>query len=331
MTAVYALRTDFDSTEENAKFKRRIFESVKAGVARFGWSASDDCNLERLQERVESRGVGALRQGLRQVWRCRFLLDVEPGDYLIYVNVPSYGECTLARVTKEYSFKLEWSDFNHRLGVDPESVRTFSRSDAVVPPSLARRLSLPGRYWRISSEGDFTELLEALNAGRTGTSRGPGHQLDCLRQRLKDPLDRVAQLVHECHPNKTLEPLVASAFRRVPGVLQVHERRGRADDRGADLELVYGPDLPELENFGLCAVQVKSYEGTLGWGRALEDVRRAFASDSNYTSALIVSTALEMSAEFEAGLSSLREEVGRPVGVLLGKDLALFILRHGLD
>lgn len=43
-----------------------------------------------------------------------FLLDLKDGDYVVYINVPDYGKCSLARVTGPYFWRYDGEDFNHR-------------------------------------------------------------------------------------------------------------------------------------------------------------------------------------------------------------------------
>jgi hypothetical protein len=117
-------------------------------------------------------------------------------------------------------------------------------------------------------------------------------------------------------------------FSNVPGV----KARKGPDTNGADLELEFdsgGLEIAGLEKREICAVQAKSYEGTMGYDRAIEDIKRAFDSNKDYTCGLIVSTALELTKAFEAKLDALREQSSKPVGLLIGRYLAYFILRHG--
>jgi len=95
-------------------------------------------------------------------------LDLNPGDNVIYINVPQPGRCTLARVTGRYLGRSTDEDFNHRFLVDPDSVRDFDRNSDIVHPALSRILKLMGRWWRIYDKEKFEDLLNKLEAGEEG-------------------------------------------------------------------------------------------------------------------------------------------------------------------
>jgi len=72
---------------------------------------------------------------------------------------------------------------------------------------------------------------------------------------------------------------------------------------------------------------VKSYEKEVRDLTAVNDIRRAFKSDSHYTCSLIVMTATSVSEEFMQAVEELMEESGKPVGVIYGTELAELIIR----
>jgi hypothetical protein len=130
-------------------------------------------------------------------------------------------------------------------------------------------------------------------------------------------------------PEKNLEGFLQEILPSIWGC-DVEISRG-PDTNGADLDAEFSLNLAlgSLEIRQKCAIQAKSYEGQIGYKRALEDIRKAFLSDPDYTCGLIASTALEMTDEFEVGLDQLREEFpSKPVGVLIGKDLAYAVITH---
>ncbi len=321
---IYALRVDW---EGDAIWKPRIMESLKQGIARYGWSRDETADLQLIRDKIGEKE--SLSDYEKEVWNCNFLLEVKPDDYLIYINLPEYGKCTLARASGSYSFIMDGEDFNHRIPVDLDFVSTFDRNSNIVPRYLAARLKLQGRYWRIYAKREFESLLKALIEGRLAVP----HTTDTMTQDFEteiSPLLRdMATCMSHTYPNFDLEGLVEMVLKEVPGVFNVQRRRG-GQDYGADIVFEYGLGLP-FDGFWKqerCAVQVKSYEGDMEYQKAIQDLRKAFDRDPNFTSGLVVSTALEMTTEFEQALDKLREDSKKTIGVLLGEELARFYLKY---
>jgi hypothetical protein len=300
----------------------QLYDELKKGRARFGWCWLD---LKSLREKIEHSGWEKLGEKERNLWgHASFFLDVSEGDYLIYINMPEYSKCTLVRVVAGgYSYSRVWDsneqkDFRHVLPC--QFVATFDRNDPIVAPYLSVRLKLQGAHWRIYAEDEFTELLTALTSnkkGRTAEER--------LHSGITDALASAAESIRRNFPRKELERLVEALYRNVPNVKSV--RKG-PDWDGADVVIEFEGGIPGLPRTEVCAVQVKAYEGALGYERAVQDIEKAFVTNPQYTCGLIVSTALEMTSEFEDKLEKLRDKHGKPVGTLLGRDLALNLIKH---
>lgn len=124
---IYAFNTIPD------EWKKSILSSLKEeGVGRFGWSYEERHNL--LTSHYGENGTG-------------FLLDIEKGDYIVYINLPCYGRCILAKVVEGYSWREPMEDdFNHCIGIDPDTIAEFGRNDDIVSPLLSSRLKLQGKY-----------------------------------------------------------------------------------------------------------------------------------------------------------------------------------------
>ena len=316
---IYALRVDDNYWTAIAREK---------GVGRFGWSYIPTANLYCLREKIKNEGWNALSADEQNCYRGQtFLLEFKENDYVVCINVPEYGKCTLARVTGPYFWSYEDPDFNHRFPVDPESVFVFDRNDAIVHPSLSARLKLPGRFWRIYLQKEFDELVKNLKKGKGGQPRTRETTFDLLKKAIQPSLAEITQQIHHTHPNTALEGLIAQVFENVPGI-EVKRDRGGPGDHGADLILQFesGPPVLELQEQRTCVVQVKSFEGEHWDTKAVDDIRKAL----DYWPAdmgLIVSTASSSSAALEKKLNQLREETGKPVSLLIGGDVAAFVLR----
>lgn len=83
-----------------------IYNAIRAGKSRFGmWE-------QEVSLREEHYGANA------------FLLRINPGDWVVHVNLPCYGRCIAVQVTGEYGFdeglNCDWGrDFSNYLPVAP--------------------------------------------------------------------------------------------------------------------------------------------------------------------------------------------------------------------
>ena len=307
-----------------------VFNSLKGGEGRFGWSYVKTADLSELRERIKHSGWDSLTQEEQDCYNGQdFLLHLKDGDYVVYINVPEGGQCTLAKVTGEYEWRYEDHDFNHRFPVDPASIRTFVRNQDIVPAALRARLKLPGRKWTIYVEREFEMLLESLRKGIVSKTSTPESNLAELLQEIRPQYSEITKKIHHTHPGKDLETFVERVFAKVPGVKKVTRQEGR-DDRGADLlvELEFG-EIPGLVQ--TLVVQVKSWTGEMAADSAVRDIERAFDYYSDAKMGLIVSTAESASEAFHQEMERLQEEKEKPVSLLIGDDLAAFFLRYGGD
>ncbi len=290
------------------------------------WPTAD---LRALKERIGREGWDSLSEAEKDCWQ-PFLLEMLPGDYVVYINVPERGQCTLARVSGPYVWRFSDGDFNHRFAVDPATVRVFSRNDQAVHPNLRTRLALPGRKWRVSARSEFEVLVATLENGHQPTEASPEHDLQVLAREIEPFMLDVTRSIQRTHPKVSLEALVTKVFKAIPGVTHVRHQGG-AGDHGADLLVQYetGLPIPGLENKGLLVVQVKSFVDDHWDTRAVEDIRRAFRHYPDATMGLVISTADRPTAAFVAALDDLREESAKPVALLIGPQVAAFALRYG--
>ncbi len=318
---IYALK----ATEE---WNERIFDSLTRGKGRFGWSYVN-ADLRELKNRIEESGWDSLSDDEKNCYQ-EFLLRLEEDDYVVYINLPVWGECTVARVTGGYSWVGGDDDFNHRFDVCRESVRSFNRNDARVTPALSARLKLQGRWWTIHVEDDFRRLLEALET-EAPAPRTSETSLAYLSEQIQPLLEDISHKISRTHPNRNLEPLVEKVFQSVPGVRAV-KRQGGAGDHGADLivDFEFG-SIPGLVHRDTLVVQVKSFEGEIHNTRAIEDIRRAFQQYEHANQGLIVSTGTTPGENFRQELDKLQEDTGKAVAMLTGSEFAAFFLKFGGD
>ena len=260
---------------DNPSDVEEVYKSLLEGEGRFGWSYVETADLNQLRARIDTEGWDSLSEVEKACYH-EFLLQFREGDYVVYVNVPKWGYCTLARVVGPYGWRWEPGDFNHRFPVDRESVHPFDRNSEVVPAALSARLKLPGRWWQLYAKAEFEELLSRLPEAEASAARTWRTNLRELSARVRPLFREIAKQIHSTHPRKDLEALMEQLFQRVPGVRNVERLQGGAD-RGADLlvDFEFVP-IPGLLQTQTLAVQIKSFSGPHEETGAVDDLRRAF-------------------------------------------------------
>ena len=122
--SIYALRVDI---------AKEVYNSLKdEGVARFTWSYSKEGNLKEIESKIKKEfGWENLTEIEKDCWKANFMLIIKEKDYIVYINVPEYGECTSSQGYRKIFSKLEKSksDGSHFLLIDKESIRTFNRNN----------------------------------------------------------------------------------------------------------------------------------------------------------------------------------------------------------
>ena len=91
-----------------------IYNSIKSGKSRFGWSQNDNHNLLLKDNWTE--------------WHSKqlFLLQIQEGDWIVHINTPVWGQCITAKVKSTYRFDeglhCEWGqDYRHYFEIDTET------------------------------------------------------------------------------------------------------------------------------------------------------------------------------------------------------------------
>jgi len=322
---IYAVRV-IQPWEKDAEYWiPQLYDELKAGRARFGWGYGDNADLNKIQAKINNNVT--LNEHEQNQWsHAWFLLHVQDGDYFVYLNMPEYGKCTVVQVKGGYEFTNIWdaegyNDFRHQLKCD--YICEFDRNSPIVHPFLQRRLGLQRAWYRIYAKEEFKKLLEDLKNGEQGKTAEERYL-----EQIDKGLDNLAYEAYRHFPGKKLEELCIEVLRTLPNVKDV--RKG-PDVNGADLELDFELVFGNLQINEKWAVQVKSYEGDLGYIQAINDIRKAFNSNQDYRKGLIVSTALQMTSEFEAELKKLKDDFkDKDVLVLMGKDLSRLLIEYRL-
>ena len=244
--SIFALKVSED-------MRNPIFKSLKEeGIARFTWSYVEEGNLLTIREQINNNGWNSLGSHQKECWKASFMLNIQANDYIVYINVPSYGECTIAKVTSGYfwgwdKYKMDGS---HCLHIDKDSIQVFNRNDEGIPSNLSRRFKLQGKYWRIYLETEFTKLVDDLKEGRlSGKNATPESRLtSCINSNVKPYLAKICEELQKFHTGKHLEELIASILKTIPNVKNVQIKSGTSD-KGGDIIFEYRSELGDILGF----------------------------------------------------------------------------------
>ena len=296
-----------------------IYQSVRDGKSRFGWSGKDTNDL------LDNNNYWEKENG-----RQRRLLEVKPGDWIVHRNTPEWGQFVAARVTSGYQFDEGLkcpngrTDFRHCFEVDKDTIVEFDRLDANVLPTV--HLNQISRLEGIYAVDDFLASIKNLKEGTVEMGEGENREGHHLRAKTdKELLPLATQLIHETHKSKNLEGFLAQVFKKIPGVKEIKEHgKGGGTDHGADLIVRMLDPLLGLER--TIIVQVKSYEGEHHDLHAVEQVKTGI-EEFNGDAGIIITTA-EGTKVLEDEIKKISEEIDRPITLLAGRDVSGFVIKH---
>ena len=322
-----------DYTPEQLKERLDFLaDSATNGISRFGWSHKDEANLEKLK----SKSWNEMSDSEVYFWKNgSFLKEICVGDWVVHINLPSWGMCIAGQVVEGYSFEEEnnkYGDYRHMLKIDPNTVIKFDRNNERVLPIISSRLKLQGRYWRIYQIDDFQKTIENLRTESLNKSEDESVGLFYLKQELLPILEPIKQAIQKTHPGSKLENLIAEIFRKIPGVLDVQETgkyKGWGTDHGADLVVTYKSGLPiaNLTTEEKLVIQVKSYVNQHWETNAVNQIETAISKYSAH-SGLIITTG-EKTKVLEDAVEVLNNKLNKPIALIAGDEVAKFVLTYG--
>ena len=299
--------------------QQQIYESLKNGKSRFGWSQKDEHNLKLENNWTESHS--------KQL----FLLKIKPNDWIVHVHTPQWGKCVAARVLCKYDFDAglrcgEKRDFRHFFAIDVDSiVGPFDRKDPNVLPTV--NLKPRQRYHRVYDVQDFQKSIENLKQRRVTLPEGESRGEYYLRDKTDKFLPEIAQLIQKTHKGKELERFLAKVFKEIPSVIDVFENGSRGGaDYGADLIVTTKTSLCNLEFENRIIVQVKAFEDKIDDLCAVDQVKTGIEKFDG--KAGIVITTAEATPEFETYVQKVSEEIGCPIDLIASNDLAKLVIRY---
>lgn len=292
-------------------------KSIENGKSRLGWSAENKYNLKN-------------EKWTDQDSKCRRLLQIEKGDWIVHINMPEYGKCTAVKVTSEYDFDEgilngEKMDFRHYIEVEEPIV--FDRNDPNVLPTV--NLKPRRRLEKILAVDDFLQSIANLKEGTVklpeGQSGGEYHLKEKIHK--KELLSQISGIIHEMFKGKKLEEFLAKVFRQIPNVENVENNGLGGPDYGADLIVYMGTPLwGGLDFDNKIIVQAKSYDGVHHVLGAVDQVVSGIEKFEG-TAGMIITTA-KKSEELEKKVEEASTELDKPIALLDSEDLAKFIIKY---
>ncbi len=240
-----------------------VFDELRQGRARIGWSYEDDLDLRIIQDIRDKGGDHNERQNEAMLCR-RFLTEVREGDLLLYPHQPKRDQFSVARVTGDYGY-------DGGIGGDFRSVRPcelitetpVDMYDEIVLSSLRRRMGKPRRLSVVNDTGPLKILLDSLSeAGQIqdGTNRV---SIGRIHTKLREGLPDVIR--QEFSGADFSRQFCSRLFERMDYDHDVQEGRGEA---GSDIVVTVGAPLLPDKGFRV-GVQAFAYEGDV-YGESLE-------------------------------------------------------------
>lgn len=140
-----------------------LLKELKRGRARFSWSGEETSKFILAPKKSSrSKGPDYLKP----------ILEMGPGDFLIYINLPKRGECTVVQITGRHRFSRVW-DPEHRNGcrhfLPCAYYGGFNRNSSFVHPEFLKMIGLRGPFKDLTSmKKHFANLLSHLRQRDTG-------------------------------------------------------------------------------------------------------------------------------------------------------------------
>lgn len=298
--------------------KQQVYQSIKNGKSRFGWSGEEENNLT-----VKGNVPGVNGKQL-------FLLNIAKGDWIVHINTPEWGKCVAVKTTKEYGFdeglNCEWGiDFRHFIEIDKDSIIEFKRRDKNIIPSV--NLCPRSRYHRVHEVHDFIQSINNLKNNKHNSDADQNHH---LKDKTDKYLNELTVLIQKMNASKTLESFLADVFEKIPGVVNVDRNGLRGGtDHGADLIVETNTPIGNLDINNKIVVQIKSFKGEHKDLNAVEQIESA-KKKYDATEGLIITTA-ERTKELEDKIQEVSEDLKFNIGLMAGDDVARFVLKYAPD
>ena len=154
--SVFVVRT----TDSDGQPIPGVFDELRKGRARMGWSYLDHLDLRLIRDRIE-RG-DPLGKTEQEAHRCvGFLMKVSGGDYLLYPHQPEREYFAVVQVTGAYDYSPDAYSLNgdFRSFRRCQLITAVAVNDTRVPTELHVRLGKPGRFSQVYDPAPFFSFL----------------------------------------------------------------------------------------------------------------------------------------------------------------------------
>lgn len=322
MTQVWAFsQVSHDDDDDNVK--ALVYDSIKSGKSRFGWSCNDTHNL-KLTDNWSDNHPGQL-----------FLLSIKEKDWIVHINTPKWGKCIAGQVISEYDFDegLQYSegkDFRHNFSLDLETIIEFDRKDYNMSPRV--NLCPRGRYHRVYKVDDFIQSIKRLKNKSASPSKDVNREEHYLKVQTESYLKKISADIHEMYRGKDLESFLARVMRKIPNVKVVENGSQWGTDHGADLIVTIHSDIgidavDFLEH--KIIVQIKSFEGSHYDLTAGDQIKEGIKKYEG-TAGMLITTG-EITEKLAKKIEEVSAEIDLPIALLCGRDVARFVVQHAPD
>jgi hypothetical protein len=291
--------------------RQLVYQEIQQGRSRFGmWDQS-----------------GSLKEV--HYGKNAALLGIKPGDWIVHINMPSYGNCVAVQAAGEYEFDeglaCPWgSDFHNVIPNLPSSIVEFGRRDVNVLPSV--NLSPRKRLQRVLQVADFLQSIGNLRSRKFDSVKTESSNLIHLKDRVGGLLPDITRAIHEMSKSKQFERLLHEVFQRMPLVRSVQNGFGWKTDHGADLILECDHPVLGEEMRTRLVVQAKSFTGDhhdLNGVDQLVEAINKYEADAG----MLITTA-NSTPKLLSYIEAQSEAVKKPIHIIAGDDVARFIMRN---
>lgn len=295
--------------DQDARLK--VYEEIKKGKSRFGmWEQSDS---------------------LREQWfgKNAFLLRIKEGDWIVHVNMPSYGKCVAVKTVGEYGFddgvKCSWgNDFNNYVPIDPQTFIEFNRNNSNILPTV--NLAPRKRAQRVLEVSDFLTSIENLKDGKFDSTTKEDKSITHLQDKIAKLLPQITSHIQEMNRSKEFERFLHRIFSGMPNTVSIQNGFGWRTDNGVDLIVEFDNPIIGVNVTTKLVVQAKSYSGQHFDTNAIDQIVEGILK-YNADAGLLITTANETEV-LEEYLRKKTEETGKTIDVIAGNEVAKFVLRY---
>lgn len=329
MPAVFVLKAVKDGTPVSG-----VFDELKAGRARIGWSWKDHLDLRSLLGKLDRQEQ--LDKDEQYTRRCLgFLTRVNPEDYLVYPHQPERKRFVVVQVKGDYDYSTEeegldedFRSFRPCLLITQEPVDMY---DGRVASDLRYRMGVPGRFSQISDPTSFFMFLETYQSGPAGEDRqrsgSKRNRVDRIHDKLRGILPEI--LRREFSRADLSRNFCSDLFKRMGYTPQVQEGPHEA---GSDLVVeVNHPLLPGDFRIGVQVFAYKDEVEESSLRSKLEQLLEGWDDNSLDYGVLLTTgrcTPKAVAALIDHNKKNKKTNKDRPVRLIEGDELADLFLKY---